>query len=206
MHKAPTRAFVLNGVVYDPQDIKRFNGTELHLVATVSDKPILAFDDKTIIGRFWQDSYISSMASVIDFQFASSPEPSRRGDLDPNNYAPADYPPVVVTPPPPTQGSSGGYKAGTFFYEDINFMGELLYLAPGWTYRDLSDLGRGLFRNWDDVISSLNFAGIKALCLCESGNFQGSTYSFFEDSGQWFQHDLRDYGWNDRASSVVTWS
>jgi hypothetical protein len=52
VHRVPKVSFILNGVEYDPKDIRRFNGTELHFVVgskAVSRDSLLAFEDKALL-------------------------------------------------------------------------------------------------------------------------------------------------------------
>lgn len=63
VHQVPRLPFLLNGTLYDPADIKRFDGQELHLIGGTDDVPILAIDDRELFDRWSQFCYIST-ASV----------------------------------------------------------------------------------------------------------------------------------------------
>ena len=74
--------FVLNGTLYDPKDINRFDGQELHFAVAVSRDHMLAIDDLDVIGRWWQYIYLSSLTTrspLEDYQYGATRLVSRQG-------------------------------------------------------------------------------------------------------------------------------
>jgi len=210
-HQVPHRPFLMNGTLYDPLDIHRFDGRELHLIATAADEPILAVDDRETFGRWLASTYVSYAAlspssPVIDDRY-------RYGGYQ-FGPGPRDAPVVVVTPPPPTQGTGGGLpwpqgeEKVTSFYEDIQFQGAVLHLDANFAYHDLTHLSRGFLgtSDWNDFISSVHMYGNWVCTLYEHVDFQGSSFTMLKRGayGQAVPY-LSTYGWNDRASSVETW-
>ncbi|MGH3365776.1 MAG: hypothetical protein ACRDOY_01050 [Nocardioidaceae bacterium] len=192
VHQAPAVPFVLNGVLYDPADIRLFDGRELHFV-TGSSGQLIAFEDRNVIARAWELSLIAPLAGKLIE--TSKPE---RGDMAADFY-------------------SSGFIAwpdtdaiGAYFYEDTGpeGWGSELFLSPGYEYRDLTEVCEGFLctSDWNDKISAFQFKHRSAppslVCvLCEHTQMQGSTYTSFGE----FYSQLGYLGWNDRASSVVCW-
>jgi hypothetical protein len=184
VHRVPELPFVLNGTNYDPKDIRRFDGRELHFIATAPGEPIVAIDDREIMAKWWQLTYLSSLSSKS------------------TGGGPRFY-------DPPAGWAPG--RIQTVFYENIWFDGDYLQLDAGYGWPDLTEVHRGFLHSddWNDTISSLVMFGTSACVLCEDIHYEGSTLSFFgpvPGTGATPEiADLRVWGWNDRTSSMMTW-
>jgi hypothetical protein len=201
VHRVPKIPFVLNGTLYDPQDIRRFDGHELHLVASAGGEPILAMDDRAVIARWWELTYLSSYAKSLSSALQDYQYGGYQSKVEPQNTG--GGPVIIVSPPPVTQGSSGNKVVQeTIFYEHKDFQGDFLTLPRDRAYRNLTDVGRGFLGlgDWNDIISSVHLFGTSVCVLCEHIHFSGSTLTLM--GGTDF---LEGFGWNDRTSSMQTW-
>jgi hypothetical protein len=86
-----------------------------------------------------------------------------------------------------------------FFYDDINYQGNVKSLDPGTWYPDLTRVTRNVsWQDWNDAISSL--AQSRSLRIAwEHINEQGSAFVFHPGVGG----SLVDIGWNDVISSIM---
>ncbi|MGH3365777.1 MAG: hypothetical protein ACRDOY_01055 [Nocardioidaceae bacterium] len=197
VHRAPMVPFVLNGTLYDPADIKRFDGRELHFVAGDGGQ-LLAFDDREIIARTWELTFASRMPPNLA-------EREGRGQAGAQGV---QKPSVLVDdmgPVPwpwwPTHGAPG-----TYFYEDSGYQnwGDDLHLRPHYGYSDLTRVSAGFLgsESWNDRISAYQCWGTYVVVLFEHVNYTGNTYT----TTYGLSHkELTSIGWNDRASSIQTW-
>ena len=193
-HRAPKIPFVLNGTLYDPEDVRRFNGHELHFVVGSRGNELLAFDDRNVIARVWELTYVASLSGA------------------PGGYRPGDVARQDMAPPQPRDGPEtfpGGRwppvgDPGAYFYEDSGpgGWGESLYLRPNRGYPDLTKVGRGVlgFGDWNDVISAFRGHEVQIVVLHEHINWTGNSLT-----NQYSASSMDYLGWNDRASSVETW-
>jgi hypothetical protein len=182
---------LIDGVLYDPKDIHRFDGQILHFVGPTGDRPLTAFTG---------DQWPTALQTVIQYRGVA-------GTLGWQNWVvqvPSQYPVYEV----PTGGGGGGvvrYGPAEFF-TDPNFEGDHLWLNWGWQWRDLTKVGRGDFWNrqsWNDCISSLLLPRpiVGCLVLCEDINLGGASFSCPNSDVR----DLGPFGWGDRTSSIVYW-
>jgi hypothetical protein len=169
---------VLNGTLYDPEDIQRFNGQELHFVPAASRDHILVVDDRDVMVKWWQLSYLSAIGEATKRSSASQ-DMSKLRDHIPGTIPWAEY------------------------HEDVNFQGDIIILYPFSGYNDLTQLSQGLFEgDWNDEISSVRMHTpehdiTRRVTLYEHTHWRGSTLTLFVSHGSLF-----GYGWNDRASSI----
>lgn len=85
----------------------------------------------------------------------------------------------------------------SYFYEDINYNDSSLRAPAGASYEDLRNVSNN---SWNDRISSVKATPWGAgTYLYTNVDFDGSAL-FIEARHD--RADLRDYGWNDRASSI----
>ena len=193
-HRAPKIPFVLNGTLYDPEDVCRFNGHELHFVVGSRGNELLVFDDRNVIARVWELTYVASLSGALGVY---RPSDVARQDMGPPQLrdGPEVFPgPRFIAWPP--VGDPGAY-----FYEDSgpDGWGGSLYLRPNRGYPDLRRVGLGLFGDWNDAISAFRGHGVQTVVLHEHINWTGNSLTHYAESSM-------DYlGWNDRASSVETW-
>ncbi|HEX4816231.1 MAG TPA: hypothetical protein VFV66_26095 [Nonomuraea sp.] len=184
VQRIPTIPFLLNGVMYDPQDITRFNGQELHTVATPDADHMLAIDDREVIESWWRLTYLERYRSELHHPEAEG-RPSKAGD---GQLLKTFYP-------------------RTWFYEHINLGGSQIYLNKNRGYKDLTEVSDGLFSDWNDKISSYYMIGTQVTVLHEHVNWTGQTHStvLSYPPPERKVLELLSVGWNDRASSVETW-
>lgn len=218
VHKAPRLPVLLNGTLYDPCDIKRFDGTALHFVPAYEH--ILAFDDRRLMERYWMTSIVAAAAqhggypdNTVDYGNylgpTKPPPPPTPGGVKP---ATTGGPVIVVGQPGPSQGGGSEWNAKydystTYFYEDYNYTGEWKALHANRGYVNLSNVGRGGLGlgNFDNVISSVSTMNY-IVALYDGYHYGGSSLTLqrgSSDRNGW--HYLEHYGWNDRASSIGTW-
>lgn len=192
-HTPPLVPFVLNGTLYDPEDINRFDGRELHLVAGSSRDEVVAFDDRAVVARFWEQTYVAAMAGTL--------AGARRRDVASQDGTFADAGPERWT---------GSWHAwpdcdegrGAYYYSDSGpEWGDTLYCPPNRGYPQLSRVCRGFLctGDWNDVISACQGWEIYVIAMYEHKDWGGSSYT------GWNQSQLNWLGWNDRASGVACW-
>lgn len=193
-HQQPRLPFLLNGTLYDPADVTRFNETDLDFVAA-GDK-ILTFDDRSIVDNWLQTSLLTSaMASSDEATLSRFTEPGTVSPTSvdgPGKFTSGGWVPVPVAPPVPH----------TNFYEHINFEGDRFEVGEDLACNDLTQASMGWFSgSWNDQISSVQFVRTQWAVLGEHVNFDGSRLVL-----HWQQNasNLVTWGWNDRASAVLT--
>ncbi|MET8878107.1 hypothetical protein [Nocardia sp. NPDC004604] len=202
-HKAPYLPILVSGTLYDPPDINRFDGVELHFIPKKDH--IVAIDDRHLVEEVWQHSYLSN--ALENYQYGGyQPEGGVR---------PAGGPDIVAGRPPRTQGGGASVDVlanydidTTYFYEHFGFEGEKISLPKDRGYHKLSDVGRGSFglSDWNDVISSISTMN-RITVLYEHVDWGGSTLTLENPNGtgKFYWDELRSMGWDDRTSSVGTW-
>jgi hypothetical protein len=206
VHQVPKIPFILNGVMYDPQDIVRFNGKELHFIPSANDDYMAVVDNRDVVANWMQNAYLSSVAGV-DLR-AAAQKYSHGGYNWGEGPGPRDY-----GPPPPGQpggpsivvgsGQTAGGRPGSWahFFQDDWYQGDSFFLDAGLMYQDLTKVGRGMFGDWNDEISSIGFQNISFIALGSDIDFGGGL--LFLWNGEPWRPSLNVYGWNDRVSSVM---
>jgi hypothetical protein len=118
VHRVPKLPFILNGTIYDPQDIRRFDGRELHFIAAAPGESILAVDDREVMAKWWQLTYLSSKTSGLTSPSRSAVSNEHIGPRRSQDYA-------GWIPP-------GGPRPRTVFYKTYGTM-ETTLSCPGTT-------------------------------------------------------------------------
>ena len=186
--RVPQIPFILNGIMYDPKDITRFNGQELHFVPAPSGDHLLVVDNRALINSWLHFAYLEQN-EYRSFQRVRV-TPGTGGDPVPwwyNLHVPG-----------------GTLPPGATCFEHIHMQGSSLDVRPNRGYKNLvkKDMGvLGIYGNWNDAISSVRMSQISHVTLFEHINWQGQTLNLFRD-----EPDLRSHGWNDRASGVAAYS
>jgi hypothetical protein len=210
VHQIPRLPFLLRGTIYDPADIGRFNGQDLHFVAIGRDDHMLVIDDRSVMENWWQLSYVNSIMSSNAIYLTA-----RGGELEaplhPTNFGGGGGSGRIVV------GSGGGSSSGpegfgttpglsgpprAVFYEDIFYGGSSIELEPNRGYADLTRVSYTFFGtgDWNDTISSIQTSIPLWTVLFEDVDYMGSTFTTFGGA-----QNLLDFGWNDRASGCGTW-
>jgi hypothetical protein len=200
VHPVPQLPFLLGGTLYDPADVVRFNGQELHFIAAPGEDRILAIDDRETMNRYWQLSMIAPMAVAADRKTLKA---------EPSGIGIESWPGDIESGPGGVQIGLGGHgptttpppEAWSTFYEDDGNKGSKIQVYRGGAHPDLTEvawtfLGTG---DWNDTISSVRLFGTQEAILYEHVNFAGSTLTLRGDVSS-----LHPWGWNDRASGCST--
>jgi hypothetical protein len=184
VQRVPRIPVVLNGVTYDPEDITRFNGRELHFIAAPAGDHVLAVDDRDLMQNWWRLTYLE--------QYRRSGPSLAAGAQPMPNGSPAQ---------------AREFHPRTWFYEDINLGGSQIYLDANRGYYDLTEVSMGVFGDWNDEISSFWMIGTHVTVLHEDVRWTGQTFTVVRphDEAEFKQLSLLSVGWNDRASSLETW-
>jgi hypothetical protein len=209
VHPVPKLPFVLRGTLYDPADISRFDGQELHFVLGRTPDVITAIDDGETMTRLWQasllvsaDIYLKAKPSGVGV-IATGLDPADivvnpgGGSAPPGGQPPG---PIVDLSPWAHPGSAPPPEPHAEFHEHMNFQGDNFELKPGRAQHDLTDYGMSWFwdGDWNDKISSVRLKAGAWAVLWEHVNYAGSSLTVQNDVGY-----LDALGWNDRASSCA---
>jgi hypothetical protein len=180
VQRVPTVPFILNGTMYDPKDIRRFDGQELHFVPAPAGDHMLVVDDRALITTWRQLAYLEQYRSV-------GASPASNG-----------HPPTLES----LRHGSARNVAITIFYPHIGFQDWGIFLEKNRGYWDLTEVCDGLFceSDWNDKISSVYMYGTQVTVLHEHIHWTGQTFTLFGSMSS-----LVEFGWNDRASSLETW-
>ena len=204
-HHVPRVPVLLGGTLYDPADINRFDGVELHFVP--ADDHLIAIEERSVIAQLWQTSYLSAAAEKYKYGgHESGVEPA---------FTPTPFPPMEPGGelPPSGQGGVGevpyphpGAGPETLLFEHMGRTGDYVTLPGNRGFDDLTKVGKGFLGmgDWNDVISSIWMHKTSVCVLHEHIHKEGSSFTVW-GGATWVQGHLVEYGWSDRASSVETW-
>jgi|SRR5215210_168298 len=181
-HRAPNVPLVLDGkVLEDPQEITDHNGKPLYYtpLRTREGIALAAFTDPRAM--------ISESSKLVRTMTEGS--------------IPAATSEHICQQPP------DNLPERVQFFEDINESGDTIGLngthdgAIGEAFPDLTEVGHGLFGDWNDEISSVDW------CRWDVSLFEHTNYG---GSQLWLPAgcntpNLVNLGWNDRASAIVNW-
>jgi hypothetical protein len=183
VQRVPEVPFILKGVTYDPKDITRFNGQELHFVAAPTGGHMLVVEHRELIEDWWHLTYLDRYRQGLV---------GVRADLSADGGA----------------VQSREFHPRTWFFQDDNLGGSQIYLDANTGYPDLTDVSMGVFSDWNDQISSYWMLGTQVVVLHQDLNWSG-TQTFSDvlafGTSEFKRLSLRPFGWNDRASSIETW-
>jgi hypothetical protein len=232
VHRRPNVPFTVDGVLYEPDEINRFDGQSLHFVLkrkSDKDKMLIGFKDRGLFIGLLRSQWMAAQVGVS--QGSVLPGVSLQGMCCNWEGFPGGL--AWVCRPcgdqgkggggGATGGSTGGTKAIPFpasgeaiFYEHAGFTGEKLSVPgnPATAYSNLTKVNRSgiLFwaESWNDAISSISLNKC-IVQVFEHINYEGTSLLLesSKDESTTFGNpthvNLVDLGWNDRISSVVNW-
>jgi len=186
VHTVPEIPVLIDGVMFDPKDIKRFDGQELHFIAARDRQSMIAIADRAVMGKWWEMTYVTSLTSSA----SSAPRALASHFSFPE--------PAVI------------------YYEDDQFGGSIISHGKNRGFYDLTQHKTSIFgHSWNDRISSLQLVNLTICVLHWDIHWQGATMTFQASTPSspegppsypvdW-EPSLRPYGWNDQASSVEGW-
>jgi hypothetical protein len=216
IHVAPEVPFVLDGIAYEPEDIRRFDGKALifiPIVATDGSTWLQVFHEEigAVIASYFQVRQLAALINPSDFQFPGPQTPPPPGTPTPPPVlvgcgypglppcGQSQQPPPGPTPPPrePNPPVTWGQVQ---MFDDADYQGNWFWLAKGYMWKDLTRVSRGGWfgGEWNDEISSLSSTNTSCI-YCEHINLEGSKFLVGPNTPK---HNLEVFGWNDRISSV----
>jgi hypothetical protein len=206
IHVAPEVPFILNGVAYDPQDIRRFNGQALlfiPIVAADGSNWLQLFHDEigSVLAGYFQMRQIGNLLYPTDFlpPWLNPPIPDQQ--LNPpgkGTGGSTDQPPPP--PPPPPQPSFPITRDQIQMFDGGHYTGNWFWLAKGYMWQDLTRVSRGGWfgGDWNDEIFSLSSTNTSCI-YCEHINLEGSKLFLGPNKPI---RNLAELGWHNRISSV----
>jgi hypothetical protein len=203
--RVPEVPFLLNGTLHDPKDIVRYNGRELHFIPTADGEQLLVVEDRELIRTWRQYLFLSNQAKLPE-KYLDLPGVPKPGSAKPQTM-PSPSPTGVIV----LGGGKYPQEARTKFFEDVNLGGGFIELDPNRGYYDLTHVGKGVFGDWNDEISSVEMVYTRVAVLWEhihwagrSLTLQGTTYTGMFNT-VFPSFNLDKFGFNDLASSLETW-
>jgi hypothetical protein len=194
----PSVPILIDGTLYDPQDISRFDGQELHFIATPGGDHLLAISDRAVMSKWWEGTFLSSLASRPPLEALALLSPQ---------LAAAQY-----------MTRSTDFPATVVYYSDINYGGWSISHPPNRGYANLTQHHMGVFgwgSAWNDKISSVSGQKVRLSVLYEHINWGGQTFTLWSYTPSSPEgpvphaiidaRNLHPWGWGDRASSVAGW-
>lgn len=232
--RRPSRVPVLlEGTLYDPEDLSRFDGQVLHTLD--ADDHVIAFRERATIAQLWLVKFSDFLASQSRWEAleryrhgghtTTTPDPvppidwahpgstGSGGDLQPSTVNP-QFPPY---PEPDVPGSFPSSHWAEF-WSDPEGGGESLRLARGMHFSDLTDVGYGFLNmsDWNDRISRVFIQGDGYVALLEHIDFKGASHTLhpgaFPQQPPYgpsrpatITYDLSKVGFDNITSSIVHW-
>jgi hypothetical protein len=184
VQNVPDVPFRMNGTSYDPEDITRFNGQELHFVAGPHQDHMLVVDNRNMIVDWLQFAYLDRYI--------------KGGHETAVNATSMHEGPQTIRSAPVS-----------LFWDDIDLTEYAITVNKDRGYRDLTDLD--FFwpsgQTWNDRISSISMYGTGVAELHEHTNYFGQSFTWVLPFGTPYGEvrNLHTYGWGDRASAIATW-
>jgi hypothetical protein len=207
VHKVPSVPILVDSVLYDPADIVRFNGQELHSVLAPDHKSMIAVTDRQVISRWWELNYVSAMMGQSPFALPRAMNNDRSGSSIPRE----------------TAGTSSLYRYSPpdpicWYFEHPGRQGSWITHPANRGFGDLTAVHSGFAGwgdSWNDRISCVWVVNMWHCVLHEDIYWAGSTLSLQSSIAaspegpisfpEILVDDLRAFGWNDRASAVEGW-
>jgi hypothetical protein len=183
----PSVPFVVENVIYSPDDISRFDGSPLHFIYR---------DDNLLVGVTGA-AWLQTLTTYIQLKRLLSLAPLGGVGVSGGPY-----------PPGPTKGSGGNLPGDlgppTGFFEDATLRGAQLRLSANRYWNDLTTVHSYVQTplwtvegsSWNDRITSFWSQG-DTLLMYEHVNFQGDSLLSWEHN-----FDLGQIGWSNRISSI----
>ncbi len=206
--KLPVR---VDGTLYDPQDVGRFDDDELAFFVRSRDE-IFALRDRAVWGPIIQSMFLTNMAtglvsrpvlaasagslSVTDYGPHYCPYPGYTDPWTPFSSCPYPPPPpehpAPIPNPPPYVVRLATEKL---------WHGDHLDVGSGESYMDLTHVGWWIYaEDWNDKFMSIH----QMTCLAgvfEHVHFGGDYLQIGPNTGGWSDLDL--VGWGHRISAVI---
>lgn len=200
-HRVPKVPFILNGIEYDPRDIRRFDGRALYFIAGSKAVPrdsMLVFDDRAIVTNWLQMVHLTKMVN-LDLANASS-SPSQSPGTGVLTHGP-EHPPnpkdswstggsVPIDGGIPATDPPDSVTADALMFWYWNFHGPSLRLGPHQQIADLGPWSRNITSLWatTSLCGYFDTLGFQAAILLV---VPGNSYN-----------DLDLLGWDERIASV----
>jgi hypothetical protein len=199
-HRVPAIPILVDRVLIDPSDIKRFDGQELHLVVAPDQKSMIGITDRRVVSKWWEMTYITAMLG------------RSLAGVGGGRGAPE------VSTEPGKAYSHGRPDPSCDYYEHPDYQGSSISHEANRGFADLTAVHSGVLGwgdSWNDRISSLIVANMSICVLHEHVFWAGNTIAFQPTplsspegppsyATMWVR-ELGSFGWNDVASSVEGW-
>jgi hypothetical protein len=216
VHPAPEIPFMIDGIIYDPRDISRFNGEALVYIPTMAadgSKGLQLFHERVTgtMATYLETRHLASLLFPDDIQIPGVNPPRTPGDNSNSGWN--QGPPNLI--PPSGSGASGRGDEGNTgskpfippttegqvqMFDGANFNGDWFWMARGRTWSDLTKVSRGGWfgGDWNDAIMSLSSTGTSCI-YCEHINLEGSKLYIGHYQAV---SDLTPLAWQRRISSA----
>lgn len=208
VQRVPRVPVLVAGVLYDPADIRRFDGVELHFVQPAGSH-LLAFSDHALMLNWWRLSYVTALQAALEpyGDLPSVPAPHQPGQVQPQwGPLPVPMPPIPGPPFNPGPGSGGpSYDTNQVqLFDEQWYRGDPLQINRNRGFADLTRVSRGFLGlgDWNDVISSVHVPWGRICVAHDHINWEGQSITLRWDV---IHTNLEQYGWNDRISSIEHW-
>lgn len=198
-HPVPPVPFLHRGVEHDPEDIRRFDGTNLAYVPirTASGGTGLQVLDDVPAVRGWLER---RLAGRLAASFATGLTPTAGHEPGPGH--------AVVAAGLPTSVTVGEHVLTIVIGPEdppTPWVGNTLTLHPGWYYPDLTQVWLNWpFSRWNDAISFIG-ASSSTCAFWDHVGAQGNLLLSGAPTGTDWLPNLAAIGWNDRISSFVNY-
>jgi hypothetical protein len=199
VHRVPKLPFLLNGTLYEPGDIQRFNGTDLHFCVSPRRDYLVAIDDRNLMVQWWQLRYLEALTREPNPKLQEYQYGGHQSGPGPQSGETGGGPVVIVGKPSPQPQNFW------LLFEDANFSGDWLSLETNHHYSNLTWVGKGFLAlgDWNDEISSLRRLSAANDCIIFEHIAFGEIDGGDSLTVQGDEPSLEALGWNDRISSII---
>ena len=230
--RPPRVPVLLEGTLYEPEDMARFDGQVLHTLD--ADDHIVAFRDRATIAQLWLVKATDYLASQSRWEALERYRYGGHTTTVPEEVPPIEWPypgtgdggelhPSTVNPqfppyPEPDVPASSPGSQWAEFWSDPEGGGETLRLARGFHFSDLTEVGYGFLNtsDWNDRISRVHIHGDGYVALYEHIDFDGASHTlhpgplpqqapYGPSRPATITYDLSKVGFDNITSSIVHW-
>lgn len=204
VHQAPRVPLTIDGKSVPPETITKYNGRPLYMAALPDGGP----DGRLVV--FTKPDDFERFVKAQGGPPHALTRPPEIAPPDTLTYGTSKGPRPPVGPQAPAGTANEAAAAvvynRTFIYEHANFWGAWLSVGPGWGLPDLRQWNISctlwFCDDWNDETSSVWADNFNGQTIYEHIRYGGSV--LWTRGGTW-RSILSNLGWNDRASSFVSW-